>query len=193
MITIAKKAILITDGDQTAAQAVECVGKNLGLRTISASAGTPTACKSQELVELIKDAESEVALVMFDDQGNQHKGLGEEALEGVLASDEIEILGVVAVASHTKEVVGIQPDFSISQEGEVVTQPVDKDGSPEDKQHLYLEGDTVDVINQFEVPLIVGVGDIGKMNQQDGVKHGCPVTTKAVQEILTRSGADGAE
>lgn len=182
-----KKVILITDGDETARKAVETAGHQLGLRTISRSAGNPTPRSGEELIDLIKQAKSDVVLVMFDDQGDEYKGEGEEALEVVLADDGTEVLGILAVASHTKSVWGIKPDFAINNQGRIVKRPVNKDGELEPEGHIYLEGDTVDVINKFKPSLVVGIGDIGKMNEQDSLEEGCPITTKAINEILCRS------
>lgn len=125
---------------------------------------------------------------MFDDEGDKNKGSGEQAMERVLAADEIEILGILAVASDTKDVVGIKPDFSVTNQAKVIDAPVTKDGSPEPADHLYLEGDTVDIINEFNPQLIIGIGDIGKMDHQDDHNKGCPITTKAIEETLSRSG-----
>ncbi|MCK8825170.1 stage V sporulation protein AE [Fuchsiella alkaliacetigena] len=186
----AQKAILITDGDRTAQNTIETVADKLNLRTISSSAGNPTPCSGEKIIELIKASPAEVVLVMFDDEGDLQQGAGEKALERVLASSEIEVLGVVAVAANSKEVQGIEPDFSITREGERVAEPVDKEGQVEAEGNIYLEGDTVDVINQFEVPLVVGVGDIGKMDEQDRLEAGAPITTQAIEEILARSGID---
>ncbi|MBM7623576.1 stage V sporulation protein AE [Sporohalobacter salinus] len=179
---------MITDGDNTACRAVEEVGKKLGLRTISRSAGTPTDCSGKEIIELVKEAESDIALVMFDDEGDKNKSSGEEAMAGVLDSSEVEVLGILSVASDTKDVIGVKPDFSVTNQAQIVDGPVTKDGNPEPADHLYLEGDTVDVINEFNPQLIVGIGDIGKMEYQDDHKVGCPITTKAIKEILIRSG-----
>jgi len=184
----AKKAILITDGDETACKAVEATGKKLGLRTISRSAGNPTQNSGEQIVELIKEAESDVALVMFDDQGNSGKGAGEEAMEIILDSGDIEVLGVLAVASDTKDVEGIQPNFSVTNNAEIVDGPVDKEGNSEPITNLYLEGDTIDIINEYKPEIVVGIGDIGKMDKRDDLSKGCPITMKAIEEILSRSG-----
>jgi stage V sporulation protein AE len=46
----------------------------------------------------------------------------------------------------------------------------------------------VDVLNDIDVPFIVGIGDIGKMDKADDIGRGCPITRKAIEEILIRSG-----
>jgi stage V sporulation protein AE len=182
-----KNVILITDGDETACETIENAGKKLGLRTISKSAGNPTPRDGKEIIELIKESDSDTVLVMFDDEGDKNKGAGEEALGIVLEDSDIEVLGVVAVASQTKDVRGIKADFSVSNEGEIIDGPVDKKGDPEAEGNLYLEGDTVDIINKFDPPLVVGIGDVGKMNRQDALEKGSPITIKAIEEILSRS------
>jgi len=67
---------------------------------------------------------------------------------------------------------------------------VNKLGHPEEKGNRFLEGDTVDVINQLEIPVIIGTGDTGKMDFADDYQKGAPITTKALLEILNRSERD---
>lgn len=43
-------------------------------------------------------------------------------------------------------------------------------------------------LDQLDVPIIVGIGDIGKMGKQDHYSKGAPITKKAVQLVLERSG-----
>ena len=62
---------------------------------------------------------------------------------------------------------------------------MNKHGEPEDFKE-YLQGDTVDVLNKLNIPIIVGVGDIGKQDGADS--NQAPITTAAVKEILRRSG-----
>ena len=45
---------------------------------------------------------------------------------------------------------------------------------------------TVYCLDQLDVPIIVGIGDIGKMNRKDDVEKGSPITMKAVELILER-------
>ncbi|MCK4260560.1 MAG: stage V sporulation protein AE [Halanaerobiales bacterium] len=182
------KIIVITDGDELASKAVCEAGKRLNLRTISASAGNPTPLKGEELVGLIKKAKSEPVLVMVDDCGHPGKGQGEDILDYLNSHHDIEILGVVAVAANVKSVEGVEVDFSIDCNGNIVKVPVDKEGVPEAKSHTRVEGDTVDVLNEINVPVIIGIGDIGKMNGRDSFQTGARITTKAIEEILSRSG-----
>ncbi|WP_408954606.1 stage V sporulation protein AE [Natroniella sp. ANB-PHB2] len=185
-----KEVIMITDGDKTARKAVEEASKNLGLEVIAKSAGNPTPCSGAELVEEINNCSGELAVVMFDDQGDLNCGQGETAMKVVAGSDNIDVLGVIAVASNAKEVEGVQPTCSITKEGELVKLPVDKSGKEEKVEHTILEGDTVDVINEFEDMLVVGIGDLGKMEGKDDYHLGAPITTKAIKEILKRSGRE---
>ena len=183
-----KKAILVTDGDRTASNVVELAANNLGLEVISESAGNPTPHSGQRLIEIIKKTEeNNPIVVMFDDQGDLGEGVGEEAMKIVVSSPEIEVLGVLAVASDAKDVRGVNPDFSITNQGEIVDRPVDKKGEVEAEGHQILEGDTVDIINAFNDLLVVGTGDLGKMQGKDDYEFGAPITTKALQEILKRS------
>lgn len=183
-----RRVIVVTDGDKNAQKAVEKAGKQLHLRTISASAGNPTPLSGPDLVALVKEAPHDPVLVMVDDCGNPKIGYGEEVLRYLGTHPEIEILGVVAVASNAPYVDGVQIDFSVDRDCNIIPGPVFKNGMPEPEGHLRVEGDTVDVLNQMHVPCIVGIGDIGKMGGHDSVKKGCSVTTRAIQEILNRSG-----
>jgi stage V sporulation protein AE len=79
---------------------------------------------------------------------------------------------------------------AVTREGQVVGVPVDKDGNPEPEGHRRVEGDTVDILNQLPVPLVIGLGDLGKMNDADLLEDGARITTIAVQEVLARRGFD---
>jgi stage V sporulation protein AE len=72
----------------------------------------------------------------------------------------------------------------------MVNQSVDKSGSikKRGRQKSIITGDTVDVLNDVEIPVIIGVGDIGKMDKADHINKGAPITRKAIEEILKRSG-----
>ncbi|SEF54765.1 stage V sporulation protein AE [Caloramator fervidus] len=176
-----KKVIIVTDGDLMAQRAVETAAKNIGARCISRSAGNPTVLSGEEIVELIKQTPYDPVVVMVDDRGNTHKGDGETAMEYILNSNEVEVMGVIAVASNTNQVRGVKVDISIDKDGNVTYQAVDKDGIP--KHNKVLKGDTVDVLNDYDV-LVVGVGDPGKMNGCDDVEFGAPIMTKAMEEII---------
>ncbi len=183
-----KKVILITDGDNAARQAVEKVAQKVGGRCISLSAGSPTPLAGEEIIAYIMATPYDPVLVMLDDRGDRGRARGETALAQIVNSDQVEVLGVVAVAANTDYVRGIKVDCSVTRDGELIRQAVDKDGYPRIDNSQRLEGDTVDVLNELDVPLIVGVGDVGKMKGSDCINKGAPITVRAVEEILLRSG-----
>ena len=179
-----RKIVVITDGDTIATRVVEQVARNVGGRAISLSGGNPTEVSCEEIVEAIKKAPHDPVLVMVDDCGAKGTGRGERILVELAHHPDIESLGVVAVASNTSGVRGVKPDISVTREGKIVNRAVDKDG------HVCggrIKGDTVDILNEIDIPLIVGVGDLGKMEDADHVKDGARITTIAVEEILKRS------
>lgn len=179
-----KRVILVTDGDECARHAVECAAKNIGGRCISRSAGNPTILNGGEIEEYIKEAKYDPVVVMVDDRGNTHRGPGEKAMDYLINSPDIDVIGVVAVASNTKNVMGIKVDCSVDRSGEVIYKAVDKYGNG--KKDKIISGDTVDVLNDLSVPIIVGVGDPGKMDGFDNVEFGAPIITKAMEEIINR-------
>lgn len=184
------RTIIITDGDRCAQHAVEKIASDLGLRCISASAGNPTPISGSEIVRLLKTVPHDPVLVMFDDRGRRDKGKGETALEYVASHPDIEVLGAVAVASNTMGAEGVAADACISGNGDLVTNAVDKYGQEKGTggKRPVVSGDTVDVLNEVEVPVVIGVGDIGKMDKADDISRGAPITRKAIEEILKRSG-----
>ncbi len=181
------RVIIVTDGDRVAQGAVEQAARNVGGCTISLSAGSPTPLSGEELVELVKQAQRDPVLVMVDDRGSRRKGAGEAALEHLARSREVDLLGVVAVASNTEKVMGVPVTHSVDAAGRLVEGPVDKEGQPEPAGHERVEGDTVDVLNQLDVPVVIGLGDPGKMNRWDRSSRGAALTTKAVQTVLDLS------
>lgn len=185
-MTQKRKVILVTDGDSIAQRAVETAVANVGARCISRSGGNPTPMSGIEIVELIKTAKYDPVVVMVDDKGSSRTAQGEWALYEIVNHPDIEILGVIAVASNTQGVNGISVDFSITKDGKLIRGSVDKDGLPRSGNVIY--GDTVDIIEKCDVPLIVGIGDIGKMQGNDNCEMGAPILTRAMEEILKRSG-----
>jgi len=185
------RVILVTDGDKVAQQAVETIGSSLGLRCISASAGNPTPISGKKIVELLKTVPYDPVLVMFDDKGHSEKAEGEQALEYVANHPDIEVLGAVAVASNTTGIDGVHADACIDCQGHVIDLSVDKKGEIKTKKDCICQpvitGDTVDVLNDVEIPVIIGVGDIGKMDKHDDLSRGAPITRRAIEEILKRS------
>lgn len=182
------RVILVTDGDQMARRALEEAAQRLGLRCISASAGNPTRFSGPELVELILQAAHDPVVVMLDDRGDPGRGPGEEAMAYLCRHPDVEVLGVVAVASNTRRARGIRVDASVTRDGRVVPGPVDKDGYPRARDKV-LKGDTVDVLRDLKIPVVIGVGDLGKMEGADSLETGSEVTVRALEEILRRSGS----
>lgn len=180
------RVILVTDGDKAARRAMELAAARFGMRCISASAGNPTPLTGAELIGLIKEAAYDPVLVMVDDKGNPGTGQGEDALAHICKSPEVVVLGAIAVASNTRWAKGARVDLSITRDGKVVDCPVDKDGYPEPHRKL-LKGDTVDVLRQVDLPVIVGIGDPGKMEGADCHQLGCTITARAVLEVLSRT------
>lgn len=184
---VKRRVIVITDGDRIAQQVVEKVARNVGGRAISLSGGNPTPIDGETVGAAVKEAAYDPVLVMVDDCGDCDQGKGEKVLKHLAEDPEIEILGVVAVASNTGSVKGVPVTASINREGDVVSEPVDKNGCPEPRGNQKVEGDTVDILNQIKVPVVIGIGDLGKMDDADRVQDGARITTRAVQEILRRS------
>ncbi|HBM74388.1 MAG TPA: stage V sporulation protein AE [Clostridiaceae bacterium] len=176
------RVILVTDGDAIAMKAVEEATVNIGGRCISMSAGNPTPITGPEIVDLIKSAKHDPVVVMVDDRGHTKIGKGEQAMDYIINNDMIDVMGVIAVASNTKHVNGVKVDFSIDKNGKLVDCGVDKHGNKK-KNHIVI-GDTVDILNKKHLPIIVGVGDPGKMNGRDSAQIGSPVITKAMEEII---------
>ncbi|SES75875.1 stage V sporulation protein AE [Natronincola peptidivorans] len=180
-----RKIILVTDGDMCAKKTIEVAVKKIGGRCISRSAGNPTPITAQEIISLIEEAKNDPVVVMVDDEGNENIGIGEKILKELINHPFLEVLGIVVVASNTKDVDGVHPDFCIDAYGNIVDEAVDKDGNPTNDKVLY--GDTVDVVDKCNGPIVVGIGDIGKMNGKDDRRKGGPIITKALEEILNRS------
>ena len=182
-----RRVILITDGDEYAKRAVEHVAQEIGGRCISMSQGNPSILTGQELVQLIKKAPYDPVLVMFDDSGIVGEGAGESALKYVAIHKDIEVLGIIAVAAKSRHEEWSRVDVSIDRDGELTPYGVDKYGIQE-LEIGRINGDTVYCLDELNVPIIVGIGDIGKMARRDSYKVGSPITKKAVDLILERSG-----
>ena len=186
-MSIRRRVILITDGDEYARRTVEYVAKEIGGRCISMSQGNPSVHTGPELVNLIKQTPHDPVLVMFDDSGLVGEGSGEKALKYVAGHPDIEVLGIIAVASKTRQAEWTRVDVCIDRDGELTPYGVDKFGIPE-LETGRLNGDTVYCLDTLNVPLIVGIGDVGKMAKRDHYEQGAPITKKAVELILERSG-----
>lgn len=180
-----KRVILVTDGDGIAKKAVETAALRIGGRCISKSAGNPTPMSGRSILELIGQTPYDPVVVMVDDKGNTGTGKGEIVMMELAESEEIEILGVIAVASNTENVKGTSVDFSITRDGNIIYDTVDKYGKKTGGNRI--NGDTVDILDTIKVPVIVGIGDPGKMNGRDCCDKGAPIITKAMKEIIERS------
>lgn len=180
---------MVTDGDGVARRTIETAARNINARTISASAGNPTPLTGDQIVELIKQAKYDPVIVMFDDRGSPKKGKGERALEIVAKHPDIEVLGAIAVASNT-ETDGVPCHLAITKDGELIHGSVDKDGNPRWDSRV-IQGDTVDILKDLNIPIIIGIGDIGKMEGKDNFFLGAKITTKALNYIISKGGLAG--
>lgn len=184
-----KRVILVTDGDEYAQKTLEFIAKEVGGRCISKSQGNPTTLSGKQMVEYILQTNQEPVFVMFDDSGYLGEGAGEHALKYVATHPKIEVLGIIAVASKTHQTEWAKVDISIDRDGNLTEYGVDKSGIAE-YDIGRINGDTVYCLDELDVPIIVGIGDIGKMARKDDIKMGAPITRKAVDLILERSGYD---
>jgi stage V sporulation protein AE len=183
-----RRVILVSDGDDVARQVLEKAASDLGCRCISCSAGNPTYMTGSMLLKQIKIAAHDPVLVMFDDNGARGRGDGERSMYYIATHPDIEVLGAIAVASNTRDVFGAPVVFSLDYHGRIVYHPVDKDGHVLPSKRLRIYGDTVDTLGILKIPIVIGIGDIGKMHAHDHIRNGCPITKKAIQLILERSG-----
>ncbi|MGE5557594.1 MAG: stage V sporulation protein AE [Bacillota bacterium] len=178
-----RRVIIITDGDGKAKAAVEKAARNVGGRCISLSSGNPSRLTGEDMVNLIRQTPYDPVLVMVDDAGYEGKGAGEAALKELIRHNGIEVLGILAVASNAEQGRGVEVDFSVTKDGEIIGGAVKKDGAPAvDGEKL--RGDTVDTLRDLDAPIIAGIGDLGKMGDSDNEAQ---ITTRAVEEILNRS------
>ncbi|MGF2616929.1 stage V sporulation protein AE [Rossellomorea vietnamensis] len=182
-----KNVIIVTDGDEYARRAIEAAAKEYGARCISRSQGNPSVLKGSEIAGLIKKAKGDLVFVMFDDSGFLGEGSGETAMKYVAGCREFNILGAIAVASKTRQAEWTRVDVCVDKFGELTPYGVDKFGVPENEIGR-LNGDTVYCLDQLKLPIVVGIGDIGKMAKRDDFSRGAPITKKAVEIILERSG-----
>ncbi|HET7629207.1 MAG TPA: stage V sporulation protein AE [Bacillales bacterium] len=180
-----KRVIFITDGDLYARKAVEHVAKVIGGRCISRSAGNPTPLSGKEIVQSIRETPYDPVLVMVDDCGFRGVGYGEQAMRYIHGQPDIDVIGAVAVASNTGHEEWSRIDVSVDRFGDVTEHGVDKEGI-EALEDGRVDGDTVYVLDELCLPVVVGVGDIGKMDGRDAVEQGCPITLAAVRWIMQR-------
>jgi stage V sporulation protein AE len=186
-----RSVILVTDGDMVAKKAVETASRNIGARCISSSAGNPTKLTGEQLVTQIKKTPHDPVVVMLDDKGCLGQGKGERALEYLARHPDINVMGVLAVASNTEFAGGVQVDCSVTSAGRISPGAVDKAGREKALPSQSLTGDTVENLDDLHFSVVVGIGDIGKMDGSDDPDRGAPLTTRALKEILSRSGFNG--
>ncbi|NLB88783.1 MAG: stage V sporulation protein AE [Syntrophomonadaceae bacterium] len=179
------RVIIVTDGDVTAQKAIKTAAHDLNLYPLMMSGGNPTPLTGEKILELILKAPYDPVVVMADDKGFIGRGYGEQVIDFLMSRDEIQVLGVIAVASDTK-VYGVEVDCSINADGQVVRGPVNKYGYEEKAGNKRLEGDTVEVLKKYPEVFVVGCGDIGKNEDYDSVEYGAFITSRALQEILER-------
>jgi len=179
------RVILVTDGDSLALKAVEIACANIGARCISASSGNPTPLTGEEIIDLILTTPGDPVVVMVDDKGKKGVGKGEKAMATIIGSDKVRVIGIVVVSSNGKDCRGIEVSFSINKNGEIIKNAVDKSGN--DVGTTDICGDTLSILKKYKSILKVGIGDPGKMDSNDSIYKGAPITTKALKEIIERS------
>lgn len=170
---------------------MEKASHNIGARCISVSAGNPTRLTGDQLLAQINKAPHDPVVVMLDDKGYLGQGKGERALEYLATHPDIRVLGVLAVASNTEYAGGVNVDCSVTSSGAISQAAVDKSGREKNFSPELLTGDTVENLGDLNFPLVIGIGDIGKMDGADDPDRGAPLTTRALKEILNRSGYHG--
>lgn len=182
------RVIIVTDGDWTARQAVETAAHALKLHPLKAVAGNPMPLTGPQVLQKILQAPCEPVVLMVDDKGHKGVGAGERVIEYLLyQSEQVEVLGVIAVASHSRA-RGTRVDYSVTGDLQVVKgHPVTKEGTLEPPRHRRLEGDTVQILDRYPDLLVVGCGDPGKMDGQDSIINGAEVTRKCLELILEGS------
>ncbi|MBB5323496.1 stage V sporulation protein AE [Anoxybacillus tepidamans] len=187
-----RRVIVVTDGDEFAWRTIQQIAKEVGGRCISRSRGNPSALTGKQLVSIILQTPHDPVFVMFDDCGAIGEGAGEQALKYVATHEQIDVIGAIAVASNTHQREWTKVDVCIDRDGQLTEYGVDKEGIRE-LEIGRINGDTVYCLEQLNIPIVVGIGDIGKMGYRDHIKYGSPITKKAVELILERSGEFGSE
>lgn len=177
-----RKIIIVTDGDKIAQRVVETAAKNINGRCISLSGGNPTELSGKQIIELIKEAKHDPVVVMVDDRGDNGIGKGEKAMDEIINDEEIELMGIVAVASNTPNARGVKVDCSIDKNGNIIKKAVDKYGNA--LENRILKGDTVNTLSEANAQFVVGLGDPGKMDGKDDFEIGAPIITLAMEEII---------
>ncbi|MBM7569771.1 stage V sporulation protein AE [Aquibacillus albus] len=182
-----KKVIIITDGDEYARKTLDFLANELGGTCLSYLADNPSKVSPEEVKQAIFDATEQPIYVMIDDAGVLGVGYGEKILLALADDPQIEIIGAVAVAAHTCNMEWSRFTFAIDSNGELIPNGVDKEGVliPEVGR---MSGDTVYLLDRLDLPLVIAIGDIGKMQGKDDISKGSPITRKAIEIILERGG-----
>lgn len=183
------KVIFVTDGDETACKTLQFVAEQIGGCCIWQSFGNPSQKSGEELIELILQTTADPVLVMFDDCGVREYGPGEEAMRTIATDERIDVIGAIAVASCTQSKEWAHVDVCIDRYGQLTEYSVDKEGLI-DIELGRIYGDTVYILDELNIPFVVGVGDIGKMGGFDEIEKGAPITKLAVELILERGEYD---
>ncbi|KUO95874.1 stage V sporulation protein AE [Ferroacidibacillus organovorans] len=179
-----RRVILVTDGDIVAQRALEDVAKELGARVISRSGGHPTPLDGEDVIRFILMTPHDPVIVMVDDNGSRGQGPGENVIKALCLDHRITVIGILAVASDTRYVRGAKVDFSVDRNGRIVDAAVNKNGYRLRSKRKVLFGDTVDILRKIHSPILVGIGDIGKMRGADHFRRGCPITREALRIII---------
>ncbi|MCT2537441.1 stage V sporulation protein AE [Aquibacillus koreensis] len=182
-----KKVIVVTDGDEYARKTLDYLAKELGGTCLSYLSDNPTQASSEEIQKAIYRAKEEPVYVLLDDAGILGVGAGEKILLDLANDPDIEVIGAIAVAAHTKNTEWSRFTFAIDLNGELIPYGVDKQGVrlPELGR---INGDTVYSLDQIDIPIVIAIGDIGKMQGKDDVKKGSPITRQALEIIMERGG-----
>ncbi|WP_276202156.1 stage V sporulation protein AE [Salsuginibacillus kocurii] len=173
--------MFVTDGDSKAIQAVKNAARHLQLGVVVSS---PPLAK---MTGQINRQPFSRVVVLFDDYGSHEIGVGEELMQQLSEDPRYEIIGALAVASTAHQYDWTHVDVSIDRFGEITQYGVDKEGWTE-LEVQRIKGDTTSVLDQLSIPLIVGIGDLGKMGRRDDPVFGSEITLKALQFVLEREG-----
>ncbi|MDL4840745.1 stage V sporulation protein AE [Aquibacillus rhizosphaerae] len=186
-MVVQKKVIVITDGDEYARKTLDYLAGEIGGTSLSYLSDNPTHVSPSEVKHAIYNTSKDPVYVLIDDAGIPGVGAGEKILLELVDDPKIEIIGVIAVAAHTKNTEWSRFTFAIDHYGELIPYGVDKQGVrlPEIGR---INGDTVYSLDQLDLPIIIAIGDIGKMQGKDDIKKGSPITRKAIEIILERGG-----
>ncbi len=112
-----KRVILITDGDAYAKRTIDYLAKKMGGTSLSYLADNPMTVEAKAMVNAIHAAKAEPVYVLLDDGGVPGVGSGEMLLQKIADDSEINVIGALAVASHTQNREWSRVNFSIDQDG----------------------------------------------------------------------------